>query len=224
MLEDQIAHFEKRARQLRDMREKATNAHDGAITALQERLLSGDIDDPRGLGKLRDAVVSSATELVSIDDALVVLDRQKAEADAKLAAEREHAERLKVSADIAASTDGIEAQVAKTLPVLRELGDALVGIDHLSFEAGQLGRYLLAAGSQTELALPFVLPDLRRLAEAVSDGKTAIPHRPQSEESGGIDNTSVAGDALAEDDLHGDFVVLDRSAESRTLQISVPRS
>src|SRR3954453_23658965 len=97
MVEDQIAHFQKRAGQLGSMREKAKNVLDRAIAAQQERLLSGDIDDRRGLDRLREAGASATMELASIDDALAVLSQQKAEAEAKLTSERALAECLKAS-------------------------------------------------------------------------------------------------------------------------------
>ena len=43
-------------------------------------------------------------------------------------------------------------------------------------------RYLLGASSETELALAFVLPEVRRLAQAVKDSHAAIPRRPHDPE------------------------------------------
>jgi hypothetical protein len=222
-LEATVATLAKRGDQLVALRTKAQDTLDHAIAAQQDRLLSGDIDDQRGLDKLRDAVVSAKTELSSIEDALAVLAQQKSEAEAKLATELERAERVKASGDIDTATDAIEARVETSLPVMRELGDALVAIDYLSYEAGQLGRYLLRAGNETELALAFVMPELRRLAQAVKEGHTAIPRSPQAPEPIAVERTPAESIAMGEIDPHPNFIVLDRSAENRTLQIEVPR-
>ena len=139
-LEETVAILAKRGEQLTAMRVRAQSTLDDAVVAQQERLVSGDIDDQRGLDKLRQAVVSAKMDLVSIEDAIGLLERQKSEAEATLAMERERAERIKASADIDTTTNAIEAQVERTLPVLRELGNALVAVDHLSYEAAQLGR------------------------------------------------------------------------------------
>ena len=98
-IEDQIAHFTKRGEQLDAMRAKAKDTLDQAVAAQQDRLLSGDIDDQRALGDLRDAVVLAQVELASIENALTTLARQKSDAEAKLATEREHADRITASAE-----------------------------------------------------------------------------------------------------------------------------
>jgi hypothetical protein len=46
----------------------------------------------------------------------------------------------KVSEEINAAVSVIEAQIEPMLFGMRELGNALTAIDHLSFEVGQLGR------------------------------------------------------------------------------------
>jgi hypothetical protein len=58
----------------------------------------------------------------------------------------------------------------------------LTAIDHLSFEVGQLGRYLSNVSGETEVALAFVVPDVHRLANSVKDGRAAIPRRPKAAE------------------------------------------
>ena len=218
-----VATLAKRGDQLVALQAKAQDTLDAALVAQQNRLVSGDLDDQRGLDKLRDAVVSAKTELSSIEDALAVLAQQKEEAEAKLTAERERAEAIKASAEIEKATDLIEVRVETALRAINELGDALAAVDYCSFEAGQLGRYLLGAGSETELALAFVLPELRRLANALKDGSVAIPKRPQAVEPNLLELPSTAKAAFTDRDQPGDFVIVDRSAESRTIQIEVPR-
>ena len=120
--------------------------------------------------------------MAGIDDALAVLARQTAEAENQLVAERERIEREKASEEIVAAVTAIEAQIEPMLSGMRELGNALTAIDHLSFEVGQLGRYLSSVSGETEVALAFVVPELHRLADAVKDGNAAIPRRTKAAE------------------------------------------
>jgi hypothetical protein len=129
---------------------------------------------------LQAAVSDTSSLLQGIDDALAMLAQQKAEAEAGLAAERDRAERAKVSEEINAAVSDIEKRVEPTLSGMRELGNALTAIDHLSFEVGQLGQYLSGVSGEAEVALAFVIPDVRRMADAVKDGSAVIPRRPKA--------------------------------------------
>ena len=176
-LEDQIAQLTNRGEQLASMRIKAQGTLDDAIAAQRDRLVSGDIDDQRGLDKLRDAVVSAKTDLSSIEDALAGLARQKSETETNLATERERADRIRASGEIDTATDAIESRIEPTLSVLRDLGDALLAIDHLSYEAGQLGRYLLGAGSEV-YAVALSLPEFNRPGIGLVDQAVDAGHDP----------------------------------------------
>jgi hypothetical protein len=181
-LESVIASLTKRDDQLAAKRITAQKALDKAIKARQEALLSGDLDDQRALDKLQGVVDSATSALSGIDDALGLLAQQKAEAEAGLAAERERTERAKVSEEINAAVSGIEKHVEPTLSAMREIAEKLMGLDHLSFEIGQLGRHLSGVAGEAEIAFAFVVPDVRRMADAVKDGSAAIPRRPKAVE------------------------------------------
>ena len=117
-----------------------------------------------------------------IDDAVAVLTREKAEVERQLAAERERAERAKASEEIKAAVSVIEARVEPMLSGMRGIADALTALDHLSFEMGQLGRYLSGVAGEAEIAFAFVVPDVRRLADAVKNGSAAsrVARKPLS--------------------------------------------
>jgi hypothetical protein len=181
-IETNIAALTKRGEQLAAKRVTARDTLDEAIKARQKALLAGDLDDQRKLDKLQDAVDSAMSALAGIDDALAVLTQQKAEAAKQLTAERERIERTKASEEISAAVMDIEARIDPMLSGMRDLGNALTAIDHLSFEVGQLGRYLSNVSGEVEVALAFVVPDLRRLADAVKNGSVAIPRRPKAAE------------------------------------------
>jgi hypothetical protein len=179
-IESVIASLTKRDDQLAAKRITAQNALGKAIKARQDALLSGDLDDQRALDKLQGMVDSATSALSGIDDALAMLAQQKAEAEAGLTAERDRAERMKVSEEINAAVSDIEKRVEPMLSGMRELGKALTAIDHLSFEVGQLGQYLSGVSGEAEVALAFVIPDVNRLADAVKNGTAAIPRRPKA--------------------------------------------
>jgi hypothetical protein len=181
-IEATVASLAKRGDQLAAKRVAAQNALEKAVKARQEALLSGDLDDQRGLDKLQGMVDSATSALSGIDDALAMLAQQKAEADSQLVEERDCADRKKVSEEINAAVTSIEARIESMLSGMRELGKALSAIDHLSFEVGQLGQYLFGVAGEAEVALAFVVPDVRRLADAVKDGSAAIPRRPKAVE------------------------------------------
>ena len=179
-LEHHIAQLAKQAERLANRRVAAQQALDNAIKERQQALLAGDdIEDAR-LAKLQAAVSDASSLLQGIDDALAMLAQQKAESEAALAAERDRAERAKVSVEINAAVTSIEARIEPMLSGMRELGKALTAIDHLSFEVGQLGQYLSSVSGEAEVALAFVVPDVRRMADAVKDGSAAVPRRPKA--------------------------------------------
>jgi hypothetical protein len=179
-LEHHIEQLAKQAERLANRRVAAQQALDNAIKVRQQALLAGgDIDDAQ-LAKLQAAVSDASSLLQGIDDALAMLAQQKAEAEAALAAERDRADRAKVSAEMSAAVSDIESRIEPMLSEVRELGKALTAIDHLSFEVGQLGQYLSSVSGEAEVALAFVVPDVRRLADAVKDGSAAIPRRPKA--------------------------------------------
>lgn len=182
-LETKLAALTVRGNQLTAKRGSAQFTLDAAITARQDALLSGDLDDQRALAKLQDAVDTSMSALAGIDDALTALAQQKTEAENALAAERDRVARTKASGEISAVANGIEGRVGKMLSGTRDMAAALTAVEHLSFEAGQLGRYLSNVSGEAEVALTFVLSDLRRLSGAVGKGDEPIPRAPHAAEA-----------------------------------------
>jgi hypothetical protein len=181
-IEATVASLAKRGNQLAVKRVTAQNALETAVKARQEALLSGDLDDQRALDKLQGTVDSAKSAMEGIDDAIALLTREKSEADSQLVEERDRAERMKVSDEINVAVSNIEKRVEPTLAAMREIAEKLMALDHLSFEVGQLGRHLSGVAGEAEIAFAFVVPDVRRMADAVKDGSAAIPRRPKAVE------------------------------------------
>lgn len=182
-LETNLASLTMRGDQLAAKRRTAQSTFDTAFKSRQDALLSGNLDDERTLAKLQSAVDAAASALVGIDDALATLAQQKLEAERQLAAERERAARAKASEEILAAINDVEGRVTKMLSGNRELGSALLTLEHLSFEAGQLGRYLTQASADAEMALAVVLPEVQRQSRAIRDGHQPIPLCPATSEA-----------------------------------------
>lgn len=179
-LEKKIAELTKRGDQLAAKRAATQTELDNATEARQQALLAGDLNDQRKLNKLQAAVDSAKSALDGFDDAIAVLTREKAEAEGQLSAERDRAARADASEKITTSVVAIERRVQPLLSAMRDAAEALSATDHFSFEAGQLGRYLAGAAGEAELAFAFVLPDVRRHAEAIKAGSAPIPRRPEA--------------------------------------------
>jgi hypothetical protein len=78
-VESTIASLAERGEQLAAKRVAAQDALDKAITARQQARLAGDLDDQRALDKLQGSVDTAASTLAGLDDALAILEQQKAE-------------------------------------------------------------------------------------------------------------------------------------------------
>lgn len=182
-LETDLASLIKRGDQLAAKRSAAQSILDNAKKARQDALLSGDLDDQRAIAKLQDAVDTSTAALAGIDDALAALAQQKTTTENTLAAEHERVARLKAAAEISAAADAIEGRIGKMLTGTRDIASAVAAVEHLSFEAGQLGRYLSNVSGEAEVALTFVLSDLRRSSGAVAKGDEPIPRTLRAAEA-----------------------------------------
>jgi hypothetical protein len=177
-LEATIAALTKRGEQLAAKRVTAQDALDKAITARQQTLLSGDLDDQRTLDKLQGAADTAASTLAGIDDVLAVLAQQKAEAERQLDVERERIERAAAADKLAEQVAAIEAALPGYLEQSRTLADALAAIGHFHFESGQMASFVQNAMGQIEIAANFTLAELKAMPDAIRQGRQAIPREP----------------------------------------------
>jgi hypothetical protein len=181
-IETSIAALCKRGEQLAAKRTSAQQALETATKARQHALLTGDLNDDTTIQNLQGTLDSTASALAGIDDAIIALTQQKLDAEGQLAAERGRVERARVSEEIRVAVTSIESRAAPVLSAMREIATALTALDHLSFEMGQLGCHLSGVAGEAEIAFAFVLPDVRRFADAVKDGNAAIAPRPKAAE------------------------------------------
>jgi hypothetical protein len=172
-----VATLKTRGALLSTKRVTAQAAFDSAITARQEMLIPGDIDDQKLASKLQSVVDSSSSTLSGIDDAISALQVQIETAEQQLAAERERVERVAASEQIASHVAAVERQVEPWLRATRDLAAGMAALDHV-FEVGQIGHYLSNGASEVEVAVAVTLPQLQALVTAVADGSAPIPRAP----------------------------------------------
>lgn len=177
-LETTIASLTKRSEQLGAKRVTAQDVLDKAITARQQALLSGDLDDQHALDKLQGHVNTAAATLAALDDALIVLGHDKTEAERQLASERDRIERNAAADKLAKQVSAIEAALPGYLDQSRILSDALSEIAHWHFESGQMAGFVMNTTGQLEVAANFALAELKPKSEAIRQGRHAIPGEP----------------------------------------------
>ncbi|WP_369720341.1 hypothetical protein AB8Z38_24610 [Bradyrhizobium sp. LLZ17] len=177
-LETTIASLMKRDEQLAAKRAVAQDTLDKAISARQQELLAGDLDDQHALDKLQGAVDTAASTLAGIDDALAALAEQKAEAERQLAAERERGARAAAADKLHKQVAAIEAALPGYLEQSRVLADALSEIGHWHFESGQMASFVQNTMGQVEMAANFSFAELKAMPDAVREGRQAIPGEP----------------------------------------------
>jgi hypothetical protein len=90
--------------------------------------------------------------------------------------EKEQSERKRVAGEAEAEIIAIEQCVPTWLDTTREPG-RLSGLEHLSFEAGQIAAFLSKIAGECEIGLAFALPDLkiRRLASRTAPDRATKP-------------------------------------------------
>jgi hypothetical protein len=174
-LETTIASLAKRADALATKRAKAQEALEKATSARQQALLAGDLDDQRALDKLQTAVDAAGSALTGIDDALAILARQRAEAEAQLTAERERVARGEAADRFDKAISAIEAAAAPWLELSRIYADALSEIAHAHFGCDEMSKFLQSCMGQMETAANFHLGELKVMPEWIRDGRQDIP-------------------------------------------------
>jgi hypothetical protein len=174
-IEDNIAALAKRGEQLAAKRCKAQAALQKATSERQQALLAGDLDDQRALDRLQAAIDTALSALTGIDDALTILARQQAEAEAALADERGRVERVTAADALEKQIAAIEAAGAPWLEHSRIYADALAALSHWHYGASEMTQFLEGCMSQLEVAANFQLAELRAMPQMIRDGRQPLP-------------------------------------------------
>ena len=162
-------------------RTEAKQVFDGAVAERQRFLLEGDLSDEKVADRLQKAVDVATSRVSGFDSALLALRTQIDDAEMRLRAEQEQAERDRVASAMQAAIVQAENSVAPWLDLTRKFIATLGALSPGSFEVGQAGEYLAKICGELELALAVALPDLHRHVEAIRSGHQAVPRFPKAE-------------------------------------------
>ncbi|MGY3496759.1 hypothetical protein [Bradyrhizobium sp. USDA 4502] len=224
-LETTIVSLTKRGEQLAIKRIAAQGAADTAIKARQHALLSADLDDHRALDKVQSAAAMASMDLAAIDDAITVLAQQKAEAQHRLAAERERIGRAAAAEKLTNQVAAIKAALPGYLENSRVLADALSEIADWHFESDQMAKFAQNTTAQIEVAANFALSELAAMPDAIRAGRQAIPGAPMSIPGIALAEPTVAPQIEPNPVLRAaNFTEIDRRDEARSIRIEVPRT
>jgi hypothetical protein len=176
-LEKALSALRSRAALLDSKRTAAKSDLDRALAARERFMLEGDIEgDEKTAGKLQSAVDSAMSALAGFDAAILTQAALVADAEQKLAAEKQAAERKIASEKLTAQITAVDEMMPKWLEFSRKLAAALEVLPQ--FEAGQMATYLRNATSELENASAMTRGELERMVAAIRDGGQPIPRPP----------------------------------------------
>jgi chromosome segregation ATPase len=174
-LETALAALRSRHSTLSERKAEAQSAFDQAKADQQRFFFEADISDDATIAILEDAVDAATLRLSSLCDACTALEAQIADVEQNIVTEAEREERQAAAKDILTTADAIQERLEALLRESRSVGENLVAIKHLTFQAGQFGIFLDDMATRLGVALDVVPPQLRGLAKAVELGEERIP-------------------------------------------------
>jgi hypothetical protein len=173
-LETTLAQLQLRAAALSDKRTAAQAALAEAITARDRHLVEGDIADEATSDKLQAKVDHYNSTVTGYEAALGTLQKQIADTEQQIAAERSAAERKAASEKLARDLDAIEKALPIYLDAARKFTKALDELHH-HFEATQMAAFVNNGLAQVEVASAFLLAELRGTVNAIANGTAPMP-------------------------------------------------
>jgi len=176
-IQAELAALNARKELLTGKRSAAQSTLDSAVEARQKMLLAGDLDDIKAALALQAKVDSSTSALAGFDTAIAALAGLITDAEAKLAVERQDADRKAASDLLAAQVALIDELLGPWLRTSRDLASALEAI-HWRFESTQMGAFIRNTAGEVENAAAMTASDLQRSIVTIRDGGQAIPRSP----------------------------------------------
>jgi hypothetical protein len=174
-IETTITALTKRGAQLDAQRCAAQAALDKATKARQDALIGVDDLDDQKLTKLQRAVSDAVSLLQGIDEAIGILTQEKAQAEAKLAAEKDRVARDVAAEQLTSKVSAIEAGLGPWLEQSRIWSDALSELAHWHFGCSEMSQFLQSCMGQMETAANFQLAELKAMPQFIRDGRQNIP-------------------------------------------------
>jgi hypothetical protein len=176
-LQGELATLNARNELLTGKRSAEQSTLDSAVEARQKMLLTGDIEDHKAALALQAKVDSATSALAGYDAAITAQGALISDAEAKLAAERQDADRKAASDVLAGQVAVIDELLGPWVKSSRDLATALDAI-HWRFESAQIGAFVRNAAGEVEGATAMTAGDLRNSIRAIRDGEQTIPRAP----------------------------------------------
>jgi len=174
-LEGNLAQLRQRLDQLSVKHTAAQSELEAATAARQANLIQGDLEDAKAATVLQQRVDTAQSALRGLDDAIMALSAQLADAERALTDEQQRAARKAASEALARDVEIIESKLTPWLEGTRELATLVDKHSHLRAEAGAIARFLLNAAGEVDVAMGVTMADLQRAVKAIEDGREAIP-------------------------------------------------
>lgn len=176
-IQSELAALNARNELLIGKRSAAQSTLDLAVDARQKMLLTGDIEDHKAALALQAKVDSATSALAGFDAAITAQGALITNAEAKLAAERQDADRKAASDLLAAQVAVVDQLLGPWVKASRDLATALDAI-HWRFESAQIGAFVRNAAGEVESAAAMTADDLRNSIRAIRNGGQEIPRAP----------------------------------------------
>jgi hypothetical protein len=174
-LEAELSELRARAETLNNRHAAAEAAFVDAKARLQRHHLEADLDaDDKARAKLEATVAACALTREGYADALGEVQAKIADTEQRIASERAAAERKAASEELARNLDAVEQALPDYLDAGRRLANALEAIHH-HFETTQVAAFVRNGQAQVEVAVAFVMQELRGTVGAIRDGAAPIP-------------------------------------------------
>jgi hypothetical protein len=181
-LESELARLRDRAKLLDSKRAAAQADFDRATASRERFLLEGDLDDAKTAAKVQAAVETAVSALAGFDDSIRKQAALIAESEAKLAAERDIAERKAAAETLTAQILLVDETLPAWLQVSRNLAAGFEAMAHWRPECAQMAAFVRNAASEIENCVAITGDDLHPSVAAVRDGRMPIPRAPAAAE------------------------------------------
>jgi hypothetical protein len=176
-IQSELAALNARRELLIGKRSAAQSTLDLAVEARQKMLLTGDIEDSKAALALQSKVDGAISALAGFDTAIIAQGALITDAEAKLAVERQDADRKAASDLLAAQVAVVDQLLGPWVKASRDLASALEAI-HWRFESAQMGAFIRNAAGEVENAAAMTAGDLHHSIRAIRDGGQGIPAAP----------------------------------------------
>ncbi|MGD0332450.1 MAG: hypothetical protein ABSA90_04245 [Xanthobacteraceae bacterium] len=182
-IEAEIAAIKRRRDRVAAKVEAAQTELDAATAAHLKLHTEADADDLKAEAAAQRRVEAAHSTHKGLSAALAKLETQFAEAERRVAAEREAIARRASADEIERQAKAAEDVIEPAISAFKKLAKIYGKLGDVSFDCASIGRYAEAAASEIELAAAFTLRDVHGLAAGIASGNRPIPQRQTEQQA-----------------------------------------